>query len=95
LVKECYQCHSASSKTIKGQLLLDTRAGIRKGGESGAAIEPGGPVGSLLIEALRYEGLEMPPKGQLPEQTIADFAKWVKMAGPFTFSRCPVWREVW
>ncbi len=33
LVKECYNCHSAKSKEVKGGLLLDTREGIRRGGE--------------------------------------------------------------
>src|SRR5262245_56487378 len=77
LVQHCYECHSADSKKIKGGLLLDTREGLLAGGESGAAIVPGNVDGSLLIEALKYEGLEMPPKGQLPAAVIADFEKWI------------------
>lgn len=34
LVANCYQCHSASSKEVKGELRLDTRALVLKGGES-------------------------------------------------------------
>src|SRR5947208_362639 len=60
LVQSCYECHSAGAKKLKGGLLLDTRAGIQKGGDSGAAIEAGNAKDSLLIEALRYDGLEMP-----------------------------------
>ena len=44
LVKECYQCHSAEAVRagkLKAQLLVDTRAGMQKGGESGAAVVPG------------------------------------------------------
>ena len=41
LVQRCYKCHSAKSEKLKGGLLLDTRAGIRKGGESGHAVVPG------------------------------------------------------
>ena len=37
----CYECHSAKAKSVKGGLLLDTREGIRQGGESGAAVVPG------------------------------------------------------
>jgi uncharacterized membrane protein len=37
LVERCYSCHSAKSDKIKGDFLLDTRAGIRKGGASNAA----------------------------------------------------------
>ena len=40
LVEHCYKCHSASSEKVKGGLLLDTREGIRKGGESGHAVVP-------------------------------------------------------
>lgn len=59
LVERCYKCHSAKSEKLKGGLLLDTRAGIRKGGESGHAVVPGDVRGSLLIEAIRY-GAEEP-----------------------------------
>ena len=64
LVERCYKCHSANSEKLKGGLLLDTRAGIRKGGDSGHAVVPGDVRGSLLIEAIRYgdEDLAMPPK---------------------------------
>ena len=43
LVANCYQCHSASSKELKGALRLDTKEGVRKGGESGLAVVPGKP----------------------------------------------------
>jgi hypothetical protein len=82
LVANCYQCHSASSKELKGELRLDTREGIRKGGESGAAVIPKKPDESLLIKALRHEdGLEM-PKEKLPDGVIANFVKWVEMGAP-------------
>ena len=41
LVSQCYQCHSASAKELKGELRLDTREGLRKGGESGAIFVAG------------------------------------------------------
>ena len=82
LVGKCYQCHSTEAKEVKGGLLLDTRAGTRKGGESGPAVVPRDPDGSLLVEALRHEGLEMPPKEQLPEAVIADFVRWIDMGAP-------------
>src|SRR5690348_12496763 len=64
LVRHCYECHSGDPKKAKGGLVLDNRAGLRKGGDSGAVIVPGHPDDSLLIEAVKYEGLEMPPKEQ-------------------------------
>ena len=38
LVEHCYSCHSAEAKKIKGGLLLDTREGIRRGGDTGARL---------------------------------------------------------
>jgi len=78
LVKHCFECHSSASTGIKGELLVDFRDGLRKGGESGAAIVPGKPEKSLLLAALRYESYEMPPSGKLPARVIADFEKWIR-----------------
>ncbi|MBT6486330.1 MAG: DUF1549 domain-containing protein, partial [Planctomycetaceae bacterium] len=85
LVAQCYKCHSAKAqqnKKLEGKLLLDTREGIRKGGESGPSVVPGKVDDSLLIEAIRYESVEMPPKSKLPANVIADFVKWVEMGAP-------------
>lgn len=78
LVKHCYECHSAETKSPKGGLLLDTRAAIRQGGESGPSVVPGDTAASLILEALRYESYEMPPKGKLPDSVIADFETWIR-----------------
>src|SRR5262245_50761224 len=84
LVEHCYKCHSPEAKKPKGGLLLDTRDGIRKGGESGPAAVPGKPAESLLLKAVRYtdENLKMPPKGKLPDAVIADLEKWITMGAP-------------
>ena len=83
LVANCYQCHSASAKEVKGELRLDTRAGIRKGGEQGKAVVPGKVAESLIIAALKHEdGLEMPPKEKLSDEIVADFTKWIEMGAP-------------
>ena len=82
LIAKCYSCHSAKAKSVKAELLLDSRAGWVRGGESGEAIVPGKPGESLLIEAVKYEGLEMPPKEKLTDQEIADLVKWVEMGAP-------------
>ena len=82
LVKHCYQCHSADSKDPKGGLLLDTRDGIRRGGEMGHGVVPGNLDESLVISALRYESVEMPPNAPLPANVIANFEKWVQMGAP-------------
>ncbi|MBC8352973.1 MAG: PSD1 domain-containing protein [Planctomycetes bacterium] len=85
LVKHCYECHSAGAaakKKLKGALLLDSRDGSRNGGESGEAVVPGKPEESLLISALKHESFKMPPKGKLPDEIIAHFAKWIEMGAP-------------
>ena len=77
-MEHCYKCHSASSEKVKGGLLLDTREGIRKGGESGHAVVPGNLKESLLISALKHDDFEMPPKKVLPAAVVADFEKWIQ-----------------
>src|SRR5688572_27343520 len=68
LAEHCYSCHSTSAQKKKGGLLLDARDGLRKGGDSGAALVPGKPADSLLVKAIRYahDELRMPPKSKLP-----------------------------
>jgi hypothetical protein len=87
LVSKCYDCHSAKSEKVKGNLLLDTRDGIRQGGDSGHAVVPGNLDESLLIAAIRYtdKDTQMPPPksgGKLPDDVIANFEQWVKMGAP-------------
>lgn len=82
LAKQCYECHAADAKKIGGKLLLDSPAEMLSGGESGPAVIPGKPDDSLIVQALRYDGLEMPPKHRLPESVVNDFATWVKMGAP-------------
>jgi hypothetical protein len=84
LVKECYSCHATTAEKIKGGLTLDTRDGIRKGGNSGPAVVPDDVKKSLLIEALRQvkDELKMPPKKKLADDVIADFEKWIAMGAP-------------
>ncbi|HWN97403.1 MAG TPA: DUF1549 domain-containing protein, partial [Methylomirabilota bacterium] len=84
LVESCYECHSTEGKKIKGGLLLDSRAGVVKGGDTGPAIVPGSPDASLLIQAVQHTDtdLSMPPKKKLPPNQIADLIEWVKMGAP-------------
>jgi hypothetical protein len=85
LVKNCYQCHSAKAASegkLKGKLQLDTREGARRGGETGPAVVPGKPNESLLINALRHEDFEMPPKSKLPDSLVGHFVKWIEMGAP-------------
>lgn len=78
LVKHCLECHS-SQKDISGGLLLDSKSGWEKGGDSGPAIQAGQPDKSLLLKAMLYDDphLRMPPDGKLPAPIIDDFKKWI------------------
>src|SRR5262245_59199156 len=84
LVQHCYECHSAASKKQRGGLLLDTKDGLRKGGDSGPAVVPGKPAESLLLKAVRHTSTElrMPPKGKLPDAVVADLEKWIALGAP-------------
>ena len=83
LAEKCYECHSAEKK-IKGGLALDTKMGVLNGGDAGAALVPGAPDKSRIIEAVRYlnRDLQMPPKGALSAEQIQDLEDWVKMGAP-------------
>ncbi|MFM7920198.1 MAG: c-type cytochrome domain-containing protein, partial [Planctomycetaceae bacterium] len=55
LVQHCYKCHSAESAQVRGGLLLDSRAGLLQGGDSGPAVVPGDVQAGQLLAALRHE----------------------------------------
>jgi len=85
LAESCYECHSAGAKKIRGGLLLDTRDGLLKGGDSGTALIPGNPKKSLLLVAMRHDDkdIAMPPKkDKLPATVLSDFEQWVQMGAP-------------
>lgn len=84
LAQDCYECHRTGGKQKAG-LALDHRAALLAGGDSGPAIKPGDPDGSLLMMVIRHqkEGLKMPKAGaKLEDEIIADFAKWIEMGAP-------------
>jgi hypothetical protein len=84
LATRCYVCHGAMAPKLQGGLQLDSRDGLRKGGNSGSPITPGDPDASLLIKALRYTdpSLKMPPGKALAPAVVANFELWVKMGAP-------------
>ncbi|MFK8114095.1 MAG: PSD1 and planctomycete cytochrome C domain-containing protein [Rubripirellula sp.] len=87
LIDKCYACHSEKENESQGGLLLDTRSGIRRGGDSGAAAVPGKVSSSLLIAAIRHtnDDLVMPPEDsgeKLSESVIRDFETWIRRGAP-------------
>jgi hypothetical protein len=89
LADRCFKCHSHGAEKIKGGLVLDSRAGALAGGETGAAVVPGEPGRSLLLEAVAHtnKDLQMPPrKGggeKLSAAQVALLTEWVKMGAPY------------
>ncbi|MEZ6068431.1 MAG: c-type cytochrome domain-containing protein [Planctomycetaceae bacterium] len=82
LVQHCYECHSSQSQSLEGGLSVETRAGLREGGDSGPAVVPGDVAASPLIKAVKHETFEMPPDGKLAPEVIADLTRWVEMGAP-------------
>ena len=81
LVEHCYRCHSAKAGKSEGGLVLDSRAGVRAGGDSGPAVVPGDPAKSLLLTAISHTDadLKMPPKkDRLPAAMLTDVTAWIK-----------------
>jgi mono/diheme cytochrome c family protein len=79
LQKRCAACHARGH--AKGGLRLDTPAQVLQGGDSGPAIKPGDPDGSLLIKLIegRAGGKRMPPAGPaLPQAEIAALRSWIR-----------------
>lgn len=60
-------------------MLLDSKAGWMRGGDTGASIVPGDAENSLLVQMIRHEqGYDaMHPKSKLKDEQIADFVKWI------------------
>ncbi len=84
LADRCYACHSTRAEKVKGDLLLDSREGVLKGGAEGPVLVPGDPDRSRLIAAVRWTDpdLKMPPKEKLSAAQIADLESWVRRGAP-------------
>ena len=81
LESKCYDCHSARSDEVKGNLRLDSLEGILKGGDNGPAIVAGDVENSFLLRAIRYQeaDYQMPPSGRLADSDISAVESWIKL----------------
>lgn len=75
LETRCFKCHGAEKQ--EGGLDLRRKFKIAQGGDGGAALVPGKPDESLLIE--KVVSKEMPPKGDDPldEKQIEVLRRWI------------------
>jgi mono/diheme cytochrome c family protein len=83
LKANCFACHGAENK-LQGGLRLTSRDEILKGGESGPAVDPKNVADSLLVQAINYDGLMMPPKGKLAKAQIDTLTEWVRRGLPWS-----------
>src|SRR5690606_21151465 len=77
LAEKCNSCHGVLKQ--EGSLRLETRSLMVQGGDSGAAIAPGNPDESFLLE--RIVSKEMPPAEEgapLKPEQIAVIRKWIE-----------------
>ncbi len=84
LAEKCFKCHGPEKQ--RGELRLDTVAGVRKGGDSGSPlIVADKPESSMILRTVRHAAdvPAMPPKEKLKDSEIADIETWVKRGAPF------------
>ena len=82
---KCFGCH-ADGDDLKGEFDIRNRISVLKGGESGdAAIVPGKPNEGTLYAAIRWDGLEMPPKenDRLTKEEIKHVHDWIMAGAPW------------
>jgi len=84
LVKHCYECHSAEAGVAEGDLRVDSRAALRKGGDRGPAVVPGDVKSGWLLKVVSHADpdLKMPPKQKLSDAALADLRKWIELGAP-------------
>lgn len=81
LQANCYRCHAGLNH--RGGLVMDTEAGLQRGGRQGPVLVLGHPEQSLLVLLIRHEGpkgdpMNMPPRGKLSDADIATVEQWVR-----------------
>jgi mono/diheme cytochrome c family protein len=81
----CFSCHAPrAGHELESGLDLTTRESVLRGGDGGPIIDEANPEDSAILRAIRYEDLEMPPKGRLPQSQIDALARWVSLGVPWS-----------
>jgi hypothetical protein len=78
LEAHCFKCHGPDEQ--KSGLRLDSRGGMRTGGDFGPAIIPGEALKSFLIDVITTDDsdIQMPPKGKrLSLRQVAILTNWI------------------
>jgi hypothetical protein len=79
----CHGCHGAAKQ--KGNLRLDSREAVLRGGDSGPAAVASHPEKSLLMKAVGYanDELRMPPRSKLAAPQIEVLRRWIERGLPW------------
>lgn len=87
LMKEkCLGCHGGDQQDIKGDFSVLAREHLLQGGESEEpAVVPGNPQAGTLLQAIKWQGWEMPPKedDRLSDEQIALVEQWIQLGAPW------------
>ena len=83
LVENCLKCHGGE-KTRSG-FDLSTRKSLLQGGDSGEVVDLKEPDNSYLLSLIRHDDEPVMPPAQdkLPDELLADFAKWIELGAPY------------
>lgn len=91
----CYKCHS--EEKTKGELILETKEAVMKGGESGPIIMAGNARESELYKRINLPHDHddvMPQKGKkLKKHEIALIQKWIDLGAHWTEGEVKTFRE--
>jgi len=77
LETRCLKCHGRGPK-VRGDLRLTSRGNLLRGGDLGPAVSLDDPDDSLLLQAINYDELEMPPDAKLPKEERDLLTRWVR-----------------
>ena len=85
LAHNCYTCHGETK--VKGELRLDSKEFVFKGGKNGSILTPGNPEKSEIIRRVslpRNHKEAMPSKGKgLSSSEIATLSFWIQQGAPW------------
>ncbi len=83
LMENCVKCHGGEK--ARSNFNLTTREGLLAGGAIGVSVVPGNPKKSRILTYLAHrEGPFMPPQQPpLPDEAIAQIAKWIELGAAY------------
>ena len=88
LRERCVNCHGGDK--ADGNLRLDSRVALLKGGDRGPAFRPDNFAESLVLRSINGVDvdLQMPPKQPLSKEEIALVERWFKVGAPWRNGHC-------